>query len=80
MSKFKTAFLHALKVGLHIALAIFVLGLMDFLAKPTPQLSQFVSSLIHFGVPAGVINMAIAGILKYLQVYFPAPTDPFSPQ
>jgi hypothetical protein len=78
MSKFKTALIHALKVGLHIALAIFVLGLMDFLAKPTPELNQFTSSLIHFGVPAGVINMAIAGIVKYLQVHFPQTTDPFS--
>jgi hypothetical protein len=78
MSKFKTAFVHALKVGLHIALAIFVLGLIDFLTKPTPELNQFTSSLIHFGIPAGVINTILAGILKYLKLHFPETTDPFS--
>ena len=71
MDKAKKAFLHALKVGFHILLAVVVYGLIELLTKGSPELHQIMDLLAKWGIPVGLTNMVTAGILRYLQLHQP---------
>ena len=67
-SKFGVAFEHAIKVGFHILFAIFAVGVVVTLEKHSAQYAAF---LMQYGIPVGVTNMVVAGVLKYLNTHYP---------
>lgn len=61
------AILHALKVGGHIFVSILVVGIVSYFDKHSEMMQAFTSWLVSFGIPAGIVNMVVAGIMKYLK-------------
>lgn len=66
-SRSSQAIVHALKVGFHIFVAVLIVGFVSYVDNNSGQMQAFTSWLVAFGVPAGIVNMVIAGIVKYLK-------------
>jgi len=62
MTNPKPALLHALKVAVHVFFAIVVYGAIEYASKGTAELQT-----ITRYIPIGIINMILAGALKYVQ-------------